>query len=197
MSEMYLGQIMFAGFGFAPVGYATCLGQILSISQNTALFSLLGTTYGGNGQNTFALPHAGGRVFVGQGQAPGISHNYSMGEIGGTESTTLTSAQMPMHVHSVNSQVTLQAMGGIAAQNELDTPEAGAYLGTVYDTGGTGSPVIYVPAGATGGTAVDLAGCAINANTSVAGGSQPISIVQPYIAVNALIVTQGAFPSRN
>lgn len=196
MSEMYLGQIMYAGFSFAPRGYASCLGQMMGISQQTALFSLLGTTFGGNGQSTFQLPHAGGRALLGQGQSPGVAHNYQMGEVSGSENTTLTTNQMPMHVHGVSAPISIQALSGVAALDEVDSPQAGASLGTIIDSGGTGSPVMYVPAGTTG-TPVNLAGGNFAANTTVAGGSQPLSIMQPYLAVNALIVIEGLFPSRN
>ncbi|WP_404338087.1 phage tail protein [Sphingomonas sp. MMS12-HWE2-04] len=197
MADMYMGQIWFAGFPFAAKNNATCQGQIIAISQNSALFSLLGTTFGGNGQNTFQLPNAGGRTLLGQGQAPGVGHNYQMGEIAGTENVTLTTAQMPMHVHAVSSPVTVEAMGGIGAAQESDAPAAGSYLGTAYDSNGSAAPVFYVPAGTTGGTAVNLAGCSVNANTTVAGGSQAFSVMQPYLVINALICTQGVFPSRN
>src|SRR6478672_10112699 len=99
MSEPFLAEIiMFAG-NFAPRGWAFCQGQILSIAQNTALFSLLGTTYGGNGQTTFALPDLRGRVPVGTGQGPGLS-NYDLGQVSGSESVTLTVSQMPAHNHT-------------------------------------------------------------------------------------------------
>src|SRR3954468_23228168 len=100
MSEPFLGEIRMFGGNFAPRGWAFCNGQILSIAQNTALFSLLGTTYGGNGQTTFGLPDLRGRVAVSAGQGPGLS-NYSLGELAGSESVTLTSANMPAHNHSV------------------------------------------------------------------------------------------------
>src|SRR5688572_5350285 len=100
MSEPFIGEIiMFAG-NFAPRGWAFCSGQLLSIAQNTALFSILGTTYGGNGQTTFALPDLRGRCPVHQGQGPGLS-NYSLGQVGGTESVTLIASQLPPHSHTV------------------------------------------------------------------------------------------------
>lgn len=195
--DMYLGQIWFAGFQFAARNCASCQGQLIAITQNTALFSLLGTMYGGNGQTTFQLPNAGGRTMLGQGQAPGVSHNYLMGEVAGTESVTLNSAQMPMHVHGVNGAVQMQAMSGVTAANEIEAPEAGAFLGTAYDGNGSAAPVLYVPAGTTGATPVNLGGCSFSANTTVAGGSQPFSVMQPYLVINAMIVTAGIYPSRN
>src|SRR5437879_11862971 len=104
MSTPLLGSIiMFAG-NFAPRGWALCNGQILPIAQNTALFSILGTTYGGNGQTTFALPDLRGRVPVGSGQGPGLS-NYDLGQQGGSESETLTVNQMPEHTHAITGEV--------------------------------------------------------------------------------------------
>ena len=100
MSEPFLGQLMLVGFNFAPRGWALCNGQLLSISQNTALFSLLGTTYGGDGVQTFGLPNLRGRVPLHYGQAPsGV--NYSQGQVGGEENVTLTQQQMPQHSHQV------------------------------------------------------------------------------------------------
>ena len=98
--DPFLGQLMLVPYNFAPRGWAFCNGQIMSIAQNTALFSLLGTTYGGNGQTTFALPDLRGRVAVSAGQGPGLQ-NYSLGEIAGSETVTLISSQMPAHTHLV------------------------------------------------------------------------------------------------
>src|SRR5215213_3857433 len=115
MSEPFIGQIIqFAG-NFAIRGYAMCNGQILSIAQNTALFSILGTTYGGNGQTTFALPDLRGRAPVHMGQGPGLS-NVQLGEPGGAETVTLLPAQMPQHVHAVNASsasTTKNPAGGV------------------------------------------------------------------------------------
>src|SRR5215831_8639728 len=109
MSEPFLGMIILVGFTFPPRGWAFCQGQLLPISQNTALFSLLGTTYGGNGQTTFALPDLRGRVPVGFGQGPGLS-NYTQGQVGGVENVTLAINQMPIHTHALGSiQATAKA----------------------------------------------------------------------------------------
>src|SRR5687767_7253998 len=111
MAEPFIGQIiMFAG-NFQIRGYAFCSGQILSIAQNTALFSILGTTYGGNGQTTFALPDLRGRVPIHPGQGPGLS-NYTLGQLSGTENTTLTQNNLPPHSHQLN--VTANAKGNIS-----------------------------------------------------------------------------------
>src|SRR5512145_236700 len=101
MSDPFLGEIKMVGFNYAPYGWAFCNGQILSIAQNTALFSLLGTTYGGDGQTTFALPDLRGRTPIGAGQGPGLP-SYMLGEVVGSPTTTLLNSQMPAHNHRVN-----------------------------------------------------------------------------------------------
>src|SRR5438270_10631506 len=98
MTEPFIGEVRLLGFTFAPRGWATCDGQLLSIAQNTALFSLFGTFYGGNGTTTFALPNLAGRSPMFHGQGPGLT-NYSIGEIGGENTVTLNSSQMPQHTH--------------------------------------------------------------------------------------------------
>jgi microcystin-dependent protein len=205
MSEPFMGQIMQVGFSFAPRGWMTCQGQILSIAQQSALFSLLGTTYGGNGQTTFGLPDARGRTFVGTGQGPGLQP-YSLGQIGGTENTTLTINQMPMHNHvgtftpSGSLGAAVQAMTGVAYGAETGTPAEGSFLGSVLEN--DTAPRLYVPAG-TSGTAVNLGGVSITgtAGGSVTvgpnGGSQPFGILSPYLSVTTIIAVEGIFPSRN
>ena len=195
--EAYIGYVMFTAASYAPRGWMLCQGQILSIAQQSALFSLLGTNYGGNGQTTFGLPHLGGRTPVGTGQAPGISHNYQLGEISGAESATITTPQMPQHVHALTPG---QAVAGITAvtdntaANTTGEPEQGARLGIPYDS--TGTPVtIYVPA-SVGGSLANLAG-SVSGSTNIAGGSQPMSLMQPYLALNAVICVEGLFPPRD
>ncbi|MDG2535817.1 tail fiber protein [Sphingomonas sp. HITSZ_GF] len=216
--DYFMGQIMQVGFSFAPRGWFTCQGQILSISQNTALFSLLGTTFGGDGVQTFKLPDAQGRALIGVGNGPGLPPT-SWGEIGGTPSVTLNPLQMPIHNHgaiftpqgggAISVTPTLQAtvLGRGAAASETAAPAAGATLGIAADTSSVGtSPVLYVPAGTTGGAAVNLGGISCTATGGLtggsvtvqnAGGSQPFSIMQPYLAVMTCICSAGVFPSRN
>ena len=105
MASVFLGSMILVPYNFAPSGYALCQGQLLSISQNTALFSLLGTQYGGNGVSTFGLPNLQGAVPVGQGQGPGLSL-YSMGDTGGTPSVTLNTTGVPTHTHTMNGEKT-------------------------------------------------------------------------------------------
>jgi microcystin-dependent protein len=171
MTEPFLGMIMLVPYNFAPRGWAFCQGQLMSISQNTALFSLLGTTYGGNGQTTFGLPDLRGRVPLSQGQGPGLS-NYSLGELAGVENVTLIVTQMPQHNHlmSVNNQ------GAATGRPSTQFP-------------GVAAANAYAPA--TDGTT--FAPQAI----SLTGNSQPHENRQPYLALNYCIALQGIFPSRN
>ncbi len=168
MAEPFLGEIRMVGFNFAPQGWAMCNGQILSISQNTALFSLLGTTYGGNGTQTFALPDLRGRVAIHLGQGPGLQ-SYPQGEIGGVESVTLTTGQMPTHAHSQ-----------LTSKDEQTTNRPDAAYPTI---GG-----IY---------ASTQDGAAPMQPSNNAGGSQPHENRQPFLVMNFVIALQGIFPSRN
>jgi microcystin-dependent protein len=174
MAEPFIGQIIMAGFNFAPRGYATCDGQIISIAQNTALFSLLGTTYGGNGQTTFALPDLRGRVPIHQGQGPGLSPQF-IGEVSGQENHTLINAEMPMHNHLVSTSNVSGAFGTpngnfLAASS---TPETALYRSTADGT--TLNPQ----------------------SIGLAGGNQPHNNMQPYLVINFAIAMEGIFPSRN
>ena len=176
-AEPFLGEIILAGFNFAPRGFALCNGQLLAISSNTALFSLLGTTYGGDGRVTFALPNLQSRVAIGFGQGPGLS-NYVLGEVGGQESVTLLSTQMPAHNHSV------QSNNGDGTQS---SPVNNFFAGPGADRD------LYWYNDATSGSTANMNAAAIG-NT---GTSLPHNNLQPYQVVNYCIATQGIFPSRN
>ncbi len=173
MSEPFIGQIIIVGFTFPPRGYAFCNGQILSIAQNTALFSLLGTTYGGNGQTTFALPNLQSRVPIHAGQGAGLSP-YALGQVGGTESVTLTIQQMPSHNHLVNC-------------HGEDGNQGNPNPNILATTGAAPPPYSNAAADAT---------MAPN-SISLVGGSQPHDNLQPYLALNYCIALEGIFPSRN
>jgi microcystin-dependent protein len=175
---------MFAG-NFAPRNWAFCAGQILSIAQNTALFSLLGTTYGGNGQTTFQLPDLRSRVPVGTGQGPGLP-NVVLGEISGAPTTTLLIANMPSHNHTA----TLNASNVKAT---TQGPVAGAALGRAQDSTGTVAPLVYTPVSSSPNIALDPA----SVTTGLTGGSQPFNNLQPYLGMNYIICLFGIFPSRN
>jgi microcystin-dependent protein len=174
MSEPFLGEIRMTAFNFAPAGWAMCEGQTLAISTNTALFALLGTTFGGNGTSTFCLPDLRGRVPVHQGQGNGLS-NYVMGEQTGAENVTLLASQMPIHTHQVNA---VSSGGNVASpQGALPAIES---TGTSLNYS-NGAPGVVMSA-------------AMNAET---GGSQPFSVIQPLLCVNFIIAMEGIFPSRN
>jgi microcystin-dependent protein len=179
MSAPFLGEIRAFGFNFAPKGWAMCNGQLLSIAQNTALFSLLGTVYGGNGVSTFALPDLRGRASVNQGQGPGLT-NYTIGTALGTETVTLNTNQIPQHNHlwAANN-------GASDAPSPLGNFLAPAKIPT------TNTPVpTYAPFG---GATVPLATNML-ANT---GGNQAHQNMQPYLVVTYGIALSGIFPSRN
>jgi microcystin-dependent protein len=196
MSEPFIALIVLFAGNFAPRGFSFCMGQILSIAQNTALFSLLGTTYGGNGQTTFALPDLRGRAPIGTGQGPGLPP-VNLGEIGGTPTHTLIITEMPAHNH-------------LAVPNLTATPSASTAAGTTNIPGATLVPSVLPSIGA-GPAAQKLNGYVAQDNTTtlapgavtgtvtvgIAGGSQPFSIMQPYLGMNYLIALEGIFPSRN
>jgi microcystin-dependent protein len=171
-SEDYLGSIGMVAFTFAPRGTALCNGQVLSIAQNTALFSLLGTTFGGNGTTNFNLPDLRSRVIIGAGQGNGLS-SYVLGQEGGTEAVTLTVNQIPSHNHALNVNT------GIGTS---DTP-SGNYLAENNE----GIKQFTTSAN----------GAANSSSIGNSGSSQPFTIVQPYLALNYVIVLEGIFPSRN
>lgn len=172
-----IGEIrLFAG-NFAPRNWAFCAGQLMSISQNTALFSILGTTYGGNGQTTFALPDLRGRVPVGTGQGPGLS-NKDLGQLAGVETVTLSTTQMPAHNHLVNVNSGAGTSGA---------PNGNFIAGAVDATANA------LPSFATAANANTLNAGSI-ANT---GGSQPHENMPPYLGLNYIICLFGIFPSRN
>jgi microcystin-dependent protein len=176
-----LGSIIMFGGNFAPRGWALCQGQILPIAQNTALFSLLGTTYGGNGQTTFALPDLRGRAPVQQGQGPGLA-SVDLGEMAGTQTVTILSTQMPAHTHAV--QVTLHCAND--GRPSSDTP-AGSFLDTLPGTN-------YCAAASDGSV---MAAGAASVVVGLAGGSQPVPIQNPFLGINFIIAMEGIFPSRN
>lgn len=170
--DPFLGQIAFVGFNFAPVGWAECNGQLLPIAQNTALFSLLGTQYGGNGTTNFALPDMRGRVVVHSGQGPQLSI-YNQGQTGGVESVTLTQGEMPTHTHLVNA-VTVE---GNDASPTGNLPANTKTLDKEYST-------------AVANTTMK------STMLNPTGGSLPHENRPPYLALKCIIALQGIFPSR-
>lgn len=173
--DNYTAQISLFAFPFAPKNWAQCNGQILPISQNQALFALIGTTYGGDGRSTFALPDLRGRRALNWGQGPGLS-NYVLGQVGGVETVTLNSTQMPMHTHMAK---------GVAAGANSGTPQNNTWA---QDSGGTISN--YAPYSPTTATQMNAAALAPT------GGNQPHENRPPYLTANYCIALYGIFPSR-
>ncbi len=174
MADPFVAEIRIFPFNFAPRGWAFCNGQLLPLSQNTALFSLLGTTYGGNGQSTFALPDIQGRSVMHPGQGPGLSL-YDLGQMGGSEFVTLLESEMPAHAHTENCNNNPPPAGG-------STPAPTTSLGR-----------------SNGGTAYTAAANLGAMNPSVlgpAGGSLPHNNMQPYLTLNFNIALQGVYPPR-
>lgn len=173
MGEPFVGEIRMFGGSFAPAGWAMCQGQLMPIAENETLFNLIGTTYGGDGQETFALPDLQGRAPMHAGQGPGISQNYQLGEQGGVESVTLTTQQTPVHNHAflVNSAIGTQTN---ASNNYPAAPITGkAYYAATPDK------------------------FMSNTILSPVGGSQPHENLQPYLCLTFIISLFGVFPSQN
>lgn len=177
MSQPYVGEIrMFAG-NFAPAGWALCDGQLMQISENDTLFNLIGTTYGGDGQSTFALPNLQSRVPIHVGQGPGLSQNYQLAQSGGSESVTITTQTTPIHTHP--------ALCNNGSGNNTSNPAGGIWA--FADTNNYGSAA--VPKTGNMGTAAIM--------TTPAGGSQPHDNMIPFLCINYIMSLFGIFPSPN
>lgn len=174
---------MFAG-NFAPRGWAFCNGQIMPISQNTALFSILGTTYGGDGRTTFALPNLQGRYGVQFGQGPGLNP-VALGEMGGAEQVTLLATNLPSHTHALTGATA--TMPSTSAGGTTDSPN-----GSIPSA--NASHEDYASATAANGS---MAPAPVAGSTSATGGSQPFPIRSPYLGLSFIIALQGIFPSRS
>lgn len=173
MAEAYLGEIRFFSFGFPPKGWAFCNGQILAIAQNQALFSILGTTYGGNGTTTFALPNLQGRAPIHWGSGPGLPP-VVLGQVGGQENHTLTGAETALHNHFLNA-----AAAPAANTLGLNNNFLGASTQNQYAAGS--------PTGQLAGETIP----------TPPGAGQPHNNMQPYLAINACICIVGVFPPHN
>lgn len=178
--DPFIAEIKLWPATFAPRGWAFCQGQLLPISSHTALFSLIGTIYGGDGRTTFALPDLRGRVPVGTGTGPGLS-SYSIGSRGGAESVTLTPQQMPAHTHAATSVASASGDEATDASPQGNLPAANRQMPIYGSTGST----------------VELEAGAVTTTNANAGGSAAHPNVQPYIAMNYIIALVGIYPSRN
>ncbi|MBN1985434.1 MAG: phage tail protein [Prolixibacteraceae bacterium] len=178
--EPFLGEIKIFGGNFAPRGWALCDGQLLAINTNQALFSLLGTTYGGDGRTTFALPDLRGRAAIHPGNGPGLS-SYRLGQKGGTEQVTLIVPEMPSHTHAATG--TLQAKNG-----QPDESNPGGQVPATLTGGAEGyaeTPNTQMKSGN------------VDVTVTIAGGSQPHTNIQPFQCVNFIIALVGIYPSRS
>ena len=191
--EPMLGSIDFVGFNFAPRGWAACDGQTLPISSNTALFSLLGTTYGGDGRTTFALPDLRGRVPMHKGQGPGLSPRV-IGQNGGAETHALTNVEMPAHTHAATTTVDPSGLKMRGNNGTAATPDPnGNALATTgrNNTYIAAAPNVDMAPGSVAGTASALT------TIGSTGGGQAFSTMQPYLVLNCIIALQGVYPSRD
>jgi microcystin-dependent protein len=179
MSDPYVGQICLFAFNFAPVGWQLCNGALLPVSEYETLFTLLGTTYGGDGVNTFAVPDLRGRLPIGMGTST-QGNNYQIGQSGGQETVTVTTNQMPSHTHTV-------AANNVAATSP--TPSSTSIIGALQATTGATSMLFTSAAGAANTT---LAAATVGNQ----GGSIPVSIIQPILAANYCISLFGIFPTQ-
>lgn len=195
--DVYLGSIQMLGFNFAPNGWALCNGQVIGIAQNSALFSLLGTYYGGNGQTTFSLPNLQGRLPMGMGQGPGLSPRV-IGEIGGVERLNVLTSNVPAQAIPTNSlTVTTTVNLANVPSNPLTAPTpTNSYIGASI-SGGPPSAAIF--SDQQGASPVPLKGTSssIGGTLSTVGGNVPLEVSNPFLAVNFSIALQGIFPSRN
>ena len=203
----YLGEIKWVAFDVIPNGWAPCDGALLSISQNTALFALLGTTFGGNGQTTYGLPDMRGRFLVHDGQGPGLS-GYDLGQEGGHETHQLTVGEMPAHAHTVNNHAHAIPTLPIDIKASSGAATAAAASGQVLATGtllnGNGSKVtgVYdagladVSLGSSAAATAAGATLASAPTTTAAGNDQSHPIMPPFLTLRCIIATKGAFPPR-
>ncbi len=182
MAEPFIGQIMMFGGNFAPRGWALCDGTLLPIAQNTALFSILGTLYGGDGRTTFALPDLRGRVAMHEGTGPGLSPK-ALGQKSGAETNTLNANQLPSHTHTATTTTNCVVGSGNSnvASGNYWSKDFGSQSGT-YNSG---------PADGT------MADGAVTTTVAHIGSSQPVNNMQPFQVINYIIALQGLFPSRN
>ena len=203
--EAFVGTILTFGFNFAPSQWALCNGQTMAISQNTALFSLLGTFYGGNGVSTFQLPNLQSRLPIGMGQGLGLS-SYVIGQTAGTENVSLTIANMPSHTHAATftpsggGSVSVSVGAATTTAGNTAIPANGSVLAANH--AGQSSVNMYAPSGTAtsvtlGGVTASGGGGGGTVTNALTGNNIPVSIMNPYLAINFSIALFGIFPSRN
>lgn len=206
MSEPFIGQIQMFGFDFPPRGWSLCQGQLIAISQNTALFSLIGTNFGGDGRTTFGLPDMASRAPVGQSRGhtpPGLTP-FQIGQHGGAQTHTMFETELAPHTH----RATFTSSGGstevkaTTEEGESSDPSQGAFLAKAKADGGPQDQDEYIyKSNPADSSLVSLGGVSGSASGTVqvdtAGGGQPFSIQNPFLALNFSIALQGIFPSRN
>jgi len=173
VGQPFVGEIRMFGGNFAPSGWAFCQGQLMPISENDTLFNLIGTTYGGDGQETFGIPDLQGRLPVHAGQGPGLSQNYQIGEKAGVESVTLTTNQIPVHTHPFMASTAVANSNSPTNQVIAQSTQRAAYFEA--------------------STTTNLAASAV----SPAGGSQPHDNFQPYLCISFIISLFGVYPTQN
>lgn len=186
MTAPFIGELKAFGFNFAPRNYMFAAGQLLPIAQYTALFSILGTTYGGNGQTNFALPDLRGRIPMGNGSGAGLSP-HDLGEMSGTETVTLLTTEMPAHIHGVTTKVDPSSTA-----NMTDVPTNGYFISRFLYEGNATANAWFKPAGANP-TPTTLHPLTVTPT----GGSLPHNNLQPLLTLNWCIAVQGLFPARN
>ncbi|MCG6204085.1 tail fiber protein [Rhodopseudomonas sp. HC1] len=212
MADAYIGQIMQVAFNFAPIDWAVAAGQMFNVSQNQALFSLIGGTFGGDGRATFQLPNLQSRVIIGAGQGPGLS-NYAWGAHAGVERVALNQSNLPAHSHTAaftptgggggGGATVVQALSGVPVASLTTAPAAGSILANTAPIGGS-QPKIYAPAGSSG-TPVNLGGVSGGSGGITGGTVQigntgnnvPVETLPPYLALRTNICLTGLYPMQD
>ncbi|MCU0421994.1 MAG: tail fiber protein [Bacteroidia bacterium] len=187
--EGTIGEIRYFAANFSPKSWAYCSGQTMQISSNTALFSILGTTYGGNGQSTFMLPNAAGRATIGVGQGPGLT-NYNLGQTVGVESVVLNTNNLPPHIHTAPIPNAMLAVNNTAGT--ISTPTAGSSIAVAGNTQAFNQSTPNTVLNNATGTITSLA-----VNCGITGSNQPHNNMMPYTVLSQIICVQGYFPPRN
>jgi microcystin-dependent protein len=211
MAEPFIGEVDLYGFNFVPQSWGQCSGAIIAINSNQALFSLLGTSYGGDGRTSFALPDLRGRLALSQGQHPGSAHDWKVGNTSGTEAHTMTSQELAQHTHTA----TFTASGGSSTTVEVsatteagdsETPSDGAYLATAAPPNAASAdrPEKIYKTGPATSTLVNLGGVSASGSSGsgtvtvgTSGSNTKFSLMQTSLVLNYCIAMQGLFPSRN